>query len=287
MRRLFVPIVIALLALTMGAVQAQDMTGYTKQQRSDIIRFAANNSLFVLYHEMGHLLIDQLRLPVLGREEDAADNISTWTLLNKRTEAAEKALVDAADGWLLTGVAYRSGKYEEDFAAAHSLDKQRAYQIVCLMVGSDDTAFRPIANQYAIGRDRQDSCYWEYELVDRSLKGVLEDHTADSGNSRVNVTYHDAGGRLKFAADAFRSSGVFDEVAAEVRERYNLRRPVKFNARRCGEANAYYDPDTIEIIFCYELMKDFMELYIDDMPEADAAAPVSSGAGKVKSGSAS
>lgn len=284
MRRLIVPIVLALITMMMGAAQAQDMTGYTKQQRADIIRFAANNSLFVLYHEMGHLLIDQLRLPVLGREEDAADNISTWTLLNKRTKAAETTLADAAEGWLLTGAAYRSGKYEEDFAAAHSLDKQRAYQIVCLMVGSDDTAFKPIANQYAIGRDRQESCSWDYELVDRSLQGVLESHRTDSGSAKVNVTYHDAGGRLKFAADAFRSSGVFDEVAEEVRENYNLRRPVKFNARRCGEANAYYDPETIEIIFCYELMKDFMELYVADQPEPATPAPSPSGAGKEKGG---
>lgn len=284
MRRLIVPIVLALIATMMGAAQAQDMTGYTKQQRADIMRFAANNSLFVLYHEMGHLLIDQLRLPVLGREEDAADNISTWTLLNKRTKAAETTLADAAEGWLLTGAAYRSGKYEEDFAAAHSLDKQRAYQIVCLMVGSDDTAFKPIANQYAIGRDRQESCSWDYELVDRSLQGVLESHRTDSGSAKVNVTYHDAGGRLKFAADAFRSSGVFDEVAEEVRENYNLRRPVKFNARRCGEANAYYDPETIEIIFCYELMKDFMELYVADQPEPATPAPSPSGVGKEKGG---
>jgi hypothetical protein len=101
----------------------------------------------------------------------------------------------------------------------------------------------------------------------------------------VNVTYHDAGGRLKFAADAFRSSGVFDQVAAEVRENYNLRRPVKFNARRCGEANAYYDPDTIEIIFCYELMKDFMELYAAELPDPVSPAPRPSGAGKDKGGS--
>lgn len=285
MRRLLFPILVALLTLVTGVVQAQDMTGFSKQQRSDMIRFAANNSLFVLYHEMGHLLIDQLRLPVLGREEDAADNISTWTLLNKRTEAAEKTLADAAEGWLLTGVAYRSGKYEEDFAAAHSLDKQRAYQIVCMMVGSDDTAFSPIANQYAIGRDRQESCYWEYELVDRSLKGVLEDHTGNGGDAKVNVIYNDAGGRLKFAADAFRSSGVFDEVAEEVRQKYQLRRPIKFNARRCGEANAYYDPDTIEIIFCYELMKDFMDLYAAELPELVDPAPSGAGAGKDKGGS--
>jgi len=280
MRRLLVPLMLGLLALTASGAQAQDMSGFSKQQRSEIIRFAANNSLFVLYHEMAHLLVDQLRLPVLGKEEDAADNMATWTLLNKRTAESDKALADAAEGWLLTGVAYGSGKYEEDFSAAHSLDKQRAYQIVCLMVGSDDTAFRPIANQYAIGRDRQDSCYWDYELVDRSLKGVLEEHRGTS--TKVSVTYHDAGGRLRFAADAFRSSGVFDEVAAEVREKYHLRRPIKFNARRCGEANAYYDPDTIEIIFCYELMKDFMELYAAEMP--DPAAPQPSGAGKNKGG---
>jgi len=285
MRRLFVPILLALTTLFAGGVQAQDMAGFSKQQRAEIVRFAANNSLFVLYHEMAHLLVDQLRLPVLGREEDAADNVATWTLLNKRTPEADKALADAAEGWLLTGVAYGSGKYEEDFAAAHSLDKQRAYQIVCLMVGSDDTAFRPIANEYAIGRDRQESCYWEYELVDRSLKGVLEEHTAEAGSSKVNVTYHDAGGRLKLAADAFRSSGVFDEVAEEVRQKYHLRRPVKFNARRCGEANAYYDPDTIEIIFCYELMKDFMELYAAELPEPVDPAPRPSGAGKDKGGS--
>lgn len=282
MRRLFVFVVIALALIL--PVSARDITGLTKPQRADMIRFAANNSLFVLYHEMAHLLVDQLRLPVLGREEDAADNVATWTLLNKRTPEAHKALEDAAEGWLLTGIAYGSGDYEEDFAAAHSLDKQRAYQIVCMMVGSNDTAFRPIANQYAIARDRQDSCYWEYELVDRSLVNVLSEHKANGEEAVVNVTYHDAGGRLKFAADAFRSSGVFDEVAQEVRSKYNLRRPVKFNARRCGEANAFYDPDTIEIIFCYELMKDFMELYAAELPDPAAPAPRQSGAGKDKGG---
>ena len=74
----------------------------------------------------------------------------------------------------------------------------------------------------------------------------------------------------------------FDEVAAEVSENYKLRRPVKFNARRCGEANAYYDPDTIEIIFCYELMQDFMELYAAELPDPVEPAPRPSGAGKVK-----
>lgn len=282
MRRFFAPLLIAAAALLPQAGLAQDFSGISKTQRNDIIRFAANNSLFVLYHEMAHLLVDQLQLPVLGREEDAADNVATWVLLNKRTPEADKALEDAAQGWLLSGIAYGSGEYEEDYAAAHSLDKQRAYQIVCMMVGKDNTAFRPIANQYAMERDRQDTCYWDYALIDRSIKRLLDDSSRRDTGTTVNVTYHDAGGRLRLAADAFRSSGVFEDVAEELRTNFNLRRPVRFNAKRCGEANAFYDPDTIEIIFCYELMKDYMELYAAELPEPEAPASLPIGPGKEK-----
>src|SRR6266850_5044955 len=36
--------------------------------------------LFVLTHELGHALVDLFHLPVLGREEDAADQISIYLL---------------------------------------------------------------------------------------------------------------------------------------------------------------------------------------------------------------
>ena len=96
------------------------------------------------------------------------------------------------------------------------------------------------------------------------------------------VTYHDVSGRLKAAADAFRSSGVFDVVADEVRSKFSLSRPVQFNAKRCGEANAFYDPETVEVIFCYELMQDYMELYEASMPDDVAPAPRQTGVGKEK-----
>jgi hypothetical protein len=33
----------------------------------------AGNTLVLLSHELGHVLIAEMRLPLLGREEDAAD----------------------------------------------------------------------------------------------------------------------------------------------------------------------------------------------------------------------
>ena len=283
MRRPGSKLVIALLFCLVwipGLVQAQDLT---KAQRAEIRRFAYNNSLFVLYHEMAHLLFHQLDLPILGREEDAADNMATWTLLNKRTAEADRALAHAAQGWILSGIAYDSGGDESDYAAGHSLDKQRAYSIVCLMVGKDEAAFRPIANEYRIDRDRQDSCYWDYDTIDRAFRGLLGGRGNKNGRGTdVVVTYHDVSGRLQAAADAFKSSGVFDQVADELRNNYKLREPVKFNAKRCGEPNAFYDPETVEIIFCYELMADYMELYQANMPEAVAPAPRQTGVGKEK-----
>lgn len=230
----------AALALTSVSAAARDLS---KAEYHEQRRFAANNSLFVLYHEVGHLLFDQLELPVLGREEDAADNVATWTLLRQGTAEAHQALKDAARGWALSGITYDSGGHESDFAAAHSLDKQRAYQIVCLMIGKDDDAFRPVANEYRLDRDRQTSCQWDYEMIDRSLDQLLTASEARNGRgTKVVVTYHEVGGRLKLAADAFRASGVFDQVADELRARYNLRETVRFNARRCGEPNAFYQP---------------------------------------------
>jgi len=258
-------IVVMLVALAMVLpASAQDLSGLSKQERAETLRFAVNNSLFTLYHEVAHLLIDKLALPVLGKEEDAADNIATWVLLRKNTPEANQALEDAAVGWVLTGDRYDNYFAGADYASGYSPDRHRAMQIICLMVGADRTAFRSIANAYDIPSERQHTCLFDYELVSRSLDALLKE--GHSG-TRVNVTYHDGGTRLRLAERAFRGSGIFDDVAEELRQGYRLDGRVRFTARRCGESNAFYDPATTEIIFCYELMQDFMQLHLDQRAE--------------------
>lgn len=262
---LFVVATVVLLTFG-GPASAQEIN---KAQRETINRFAANNSLFVLYHEISHMLVHELNLPVLGREEDAADNMATWILLRRGTPKADQTLADAAHGWLLSGIAHNSKIRDEDLYGNHSLDRQRAFQIVCLMVGSNDTAFRPLANQYAIDRDRQSTCADDYRTIDRSLAGLLGGGKKHGRGTKVSVTYHPVSGWLKPAADAFRASGVFDQVAREVRKNYSISTPLRFNAERCGEPNAFYDPDTSEVIFCYELMQDYINLYSSDSRKQD------------------
>src|SRR5215208_5309127 len=70
-----------MLAMSNAAVAALD-----PQQRDQLIEFVIGNTLFTLAHELGHAVISEFQLPVLGREEDAADAFATpvghllWTL---------------------------------------------------------------------------------------------------------------------------------------------------------------------------------------------------------------
>ncbi|SMQ62373.1 Putative metallopeptidase [Devosia lucknowensis] len=263
MTRLTALIAALFLSIVALPAQAQDLSGLSKQERADTLRFAVNNGLFTLYHEVAHLLIDKLGLPVLGKEEDAADNIATWILLNKNTPDANQTLEDAVDGWVLTGQHY--GDYFEglDYVSGYSPDRHRAMQIACLMIGADGSAFRSVARAYNIPQERQQSCFYDFEMMNQTLDGLL----ADTGTgTRVDVTYHDGGTRLRLAERVLRGSGIFDSVAEEVRKGYRLDGRVKFTAKRCGESNAFYDTNTTEVIFCYELMEEFLQLYVDDLP---------------------
>src|ERR1700676_2962934 len=62
------------------AVKALDSAPRLKkmspQAKRQLVEFVVGNTLFVLAHEMGHALIGQMNMPVLGREEDAADSFA-------------------------------------------------------------------------------------------------------------------------------------------------------------------------------------------------------------------
>src|SRR3954447_6610866 len=116
-------------------------------ERERVVEFVAGNALFTLGHELGHAVISEFNLPVLGREEDAADSFATLALLHVGTDFTHRVLVDAARGLLLIGEREMRMGVAPAFYDEHGLDQQRAYTIVCLMVGSNPAAFRDLAQR--------------------------------------------------------------------------------------------------------------------------------------------
>jgi hypothetical protein len=128
-------------------------------------------TVFVLYHELGHALVNVYRLPVTAGEEDAADQLSTYLLTDGADEGGAAAL-DAAQS--LYGVENSGGgEGEPRYRDEHSLDRQRFYNIVCWVYGQDEERYRSIVEDGVLPRERAERCPDEYEQIERSWTALL------------------------------------------------------------------------------------------------------------------
>ena len=161
----------------------------SEEQQTESVQFVLGNAIFVLFHEGGHMLVSEFELPVLGKEEDAVDSLSTMVLLEAGSEDLDQAISDAADGWFLSDAAM-SPDAEYAFWDEHSVDPQRAYSIVCMMVGQDAARFKDFAEQSEFPADREAKCVNDYGRTKASWEGVLEPNKAEEGTvSNVDIVY--------------------------------------------------------------------------------------------------
>lgn len=233
------------------------------QEQSELTNFVIGNSYHIMLHEIGHLLIDQLTLPVLGQEEDAADNFATITLIDWDSDEADQALADTAFGWLVRHDETRPF-LEGDFFAEHDLDAQRAYRIVCHLVGTDVDAYADLALNLGVevGEGEIAECDYAFDLSAKSWRRVLAPYAPAPGErNAVTVRYEEGDGELGFFAAMLSDAQVLEDLAAFLNETVRLPAPVILDARTCGEANAYYEPQTRAVTMCYELMDELATIY--------------------------
>ncbi len=132
--------------------------GMSESQREKAVEFVAGNLIFVLGHEAGHAVIRQMDIPVTGREEDAADIFATLMALMCTDAFADRVLANAALGWFFSDRRGRRRGDKLDYYDEHGLDLQRAYGVVCLMVGSNMTKFAGVATAAKLPATRQQTC---------------------------------------------------------------------------------------------------------------------------------
>lgn len=134
---------------------------------SEIEQIATGALAFVTLHELGHALIDLYSLPVLGKEEDAADQIASFFVL--RTNDSKYAIAGA--GWFFSKEAlYYSRRHLSD---AHSLDPQRRFNVFCWAFGSNPGVYSYLVQGGALPRERAPRCQAEYQQLTRSVTQLL------------------------------------------------------------------------------------------------------------------
>jgi hypothetical protein len=235
------------------------------QQRENLVEFITGNMLFVMLHEMAHTTVDEFRIPVLGREEDAADDFAVLRLLAAGTDFSHRVLVEATKGWFLSDRRDRQDGEKLVFFDEHGLDQQRAYQIVCLMVGSDPTQFKDLADETKLPEDRRQSCQKDYGKISMSWNTLLKPHrrTAEQPKIDIETTYGEGKGNLDAYAKGFRDLRMLEAVAERAEDNLAWPAPFALEMQSCGIINARWVVTTRKLTLCYELAADFAELYRD------------------------
>jgi hypothetical protein len=232
------------------------------EDREKAVRFVVGNMLFVLLHELAHAAIADLELPVLGREEDAADEFAIVRLLSVGTAFTHRVLADATEGWFFSARRDRKEGEPLAFYDEHSLDQQRAYHIVCLMVGHDPNAMVDLAKEMKLPDDRRESCKRDYAKAAASWAAVLNPHRRQPDQPKVAIEtiYGEGKGELAIFAHSFRTLKLLETVAGHSADELAWSVPFTLEMQTCGNINAAWNDETRKLRLCYELAADFAEL---------------------------
>lgn len=240
----------------------------TDEQAEEADQFALNNAIATVFHEAGHMLISEFKLPVLGREEDAADSLATILLLEGEDEDMNSIAEDFANVWFLN-----AGLEDNDdlpFWDSHGLSEQRAYNVVCLMLGKNEERFKDFAASIDFPDYRREECKTEYGEMLESWNKLLEPHSAKE-NDKIDFKIRylpTKDPKLVYFRNMAKDAEVLETVVATFTGVYKLKDGIKLTARACGEANAFWNADDREMTLCYEDLEQSARLdaqwYIDN-----------------------
>ena len=132
--------------------------------------YAYDTWMFVLFHEMGHALVELLGLNVVTAEEDVVDAFAAIMLVGlERPDGA----INAANYWFL---ADDQQTLPQEFADEHSLSSQRFYNILCLVYGSDPATYDWMATQLPEMESRLARCEDEWVTASENWDELLQPH---------------------------------------------------------------------------------------------------------------
>jgi hypothetical protein len=118
----------------------------------------------VFLHETGHAVFDILKVPVLGREEDAADLFSAYIMLHFGKEDAHRLILGNAYQYKTDLVSPQAAALK-DYANVHELPAQRYFNVLCLAYGADQKLFADIVEKGYLPKERAEDCDDEYKQI--------------------------------------------------------------------------------------------------------------------------
>jgi hypothetical protein len=138
----------------------------------------------VFFHEFGHAVIDLHKIPVLGREEYAADTMSAILMLSLAKNDARRLIMGAAYWYtddLETAVTFKPA----DFSDVHGTPHQRFFNLMCIAYGSNQEIFGDLVERGYLPEDRAEDCKSEFQQATHAFNVLIRPHMDQALASQV------------------------------------------------------------------------------------------------------
>ena len=289
MKNFFIINLIILILSFTKITYANEEYQLTQSDIDEIYEFATNASMGIIFHEIGHLIVDEFNVPIFNNEEDVADSFMAWSLIQIPDEYAShedyeyyaeephKVIKGISDYYYYLTLLGRdtSEVYGKDSEyAIHSTDNKRFFNIACFMKGSNPEVFNTYITKRGFDYILEDQCdynYWqmsdawwdvfkgsaqgeEYEFWEVYVENYVQKIFLDFQDTNVNIHQY-------FEEYAKPTILYFlQNVIAQVK----LQEDYILSFEYCGgDINAYYISSQNKILFCYELVEEFMNVKTD------------------------
>ena len=126
-------------------------------------------------HEFAHALFDYLDVPVLGREEDAADQVAAYIYLQLGKDEARRLIMGTVYAYMLE-VQDTAPPSMAEFADEHSTSEQRAFNLLCIAYGADPELFEDVADWGGLPEERAEICEEEFEHISYAYHTLIGPH---------------------------------------------------------------------------------------------------------------
>ena len=141
---------------------------------------AVNATIGVFFHELGHAVISLYDLPITGREEDVADQLAAYAILEPTNVLKEFPNAAGVTGdyalMFKKWAADRDSVAPADFAAVHSLNETRMFNLKCWIYGSDPAGHADMVANASLPESRSAGCPEEYQQLSRAWFKLLAPH---------------------------------------------------------------------------------------------------------------
>ena len=228
----------------------------------------------VIYHEIGHYLIDIWDIPVFGNEEDIADSFIVYALLkNKSQYNSEEIYLQAVDDYhiILTETLdeyyFRTllGRDFKEEVISHSSDKRRFYNLACFIKDGNEAYFDNYISERNISHLLEEKCNSKYDDLVNSWSYFVKDSWKgyDETQNKVIPIFENSNDEFYMKVKAYLENS---NIINDALRRFPIELPQNLNVvfTTCdGTINAFYYQDKKEIVMCYEYLMDVRNLKND------------------------